>query len=94
MTNTQPRRHARYYLPAPYQSLYLTKREWELMQLLGQGPYRVIAAHMNISVRTVQMYVNNMCQKLNCASGKRLMQLRDRLQLVEHFKLEDSSEGC
>ncbi len=56
------------------QKYYLTTREMEILKLLSTGkPYKIIAAELNISVKTVKSHVLNMFQKTNATNKMELV---------------------
>ena len=54
---------------------YLTKREAELCQWLGDYTCREIGEIMKLNKRTVEYYVNNIRQKLLCENKRSLVRL-------------------
>jgi DNA-binding NarL/FixJ family response regulator len=58
-------RREQYFLTAPLDDIYLTKREHEtLMALLQGGSIKSIAREKDISPRTIEEYVKNLRKKL------------------------------
>ena len=56
------------------QKYYLTTREIEILKLLSTGkPYKIIAADLNISVKTVKSHVLNMFHKTNVTNKMELV---------------------
>lgn len=84
MRKSRIAKRQRYYLPEPYQHVYLTAREWELFQCLGRGSCTVLARQLGISLRTVQDHAKKMRIKLHCDSIQQLVALRDQLRLDDY----------
>lgn len=64
-----------YYLGDRFPNVYLTMREADCMALmLKHYSNREIAVQLNLSVRTIEFYIKNMRQKINCYSKMHLMQ--------------------
>ena len=56
-------------------AIYLTQREQEIIDLLMQNmKNREVAAALNLSVRTVEFYIQNLRLKFACNNKKELLQ--------------------
>jgi DNA-binding NarL/FixJ family response regulator len=76
-----------YYLGEEFPNIYLTGREADCMVLLlHYYTNEEVAEKLNLSTRTIEFYVKNMRQKLNCHSK---IQLVDRIQRTEFMKFVD-----
>ena len=72
-------------MPVPGHGLgaALTPREREVLQLLAEGmAAKEIAAHLNVSVKTVETHRRNMMEKLNMRSIAELTKYAVREGLV------------
>ena len=73
-----------YFLGKPFFDTYLTRREAECMALMIRGYTNPrVAAKLKLSVRTVEFYIKNMRQKLNCHSKSHLIETVRRSDFVK-----------
>ena len=78
----------RIFLGSEYPDIYLTIREAELAQLLGNYKYREIAELLKVSRRTIEYYTMNMKKKLHCRNKRELIYVIQHSGLLEQLKLE------
>ncbi len=70
----QPVNRRHYYLGSPYEGQYLTRREAECLLLMLRGYTNQEAAHtLTLSSRTVEYYLKNIRNKLDCYSKIHLL---------------------
>lgn len=79
-----------YYLGGDFPGVYLTPREAECMVLLLlHYTNEEVAQKLNLSTRTIEFYVKNMRQKLDCPSKMQLItniQRTDFMQWVDEIR--------
>lgn len=65
-------KYTRYFMEG-YTDNYFTPKEAEVLCLLHGRTYREISSKLNLSVRTIEAYSKNMCNKFLCRSKRELI---------------------
>lgn len=77
----------RYYLTGKFKGIYLTKREAECIICLARGMKAKEIAHiLKIKPRTVEMFLENVKNKLHCNSNYQLIQAAIECQFLEGIR--------
>ena len=72
----------KYYIDTDYKEVILSTREFQcLQQSRANYSSKAIAARMDLSTRTVEIYLTATKQKLNCNSKLELLQLLEKNRL-------------
>ncbi len=81
------RRH--YYLGAPYTGQYLTRREAECLLLMLRGYTNgETAEYLKLSSRTIEYYLKNIRNKLNCYSKIHLLRQIQKTNFMDIIDFE------
>lgn len=76
----------KYYLDEPFEDIYLTQREVDVLLLVYDTlQSKEIARTLGISVYTVNDHITNLRQKFQCQSKKELIKLIDRNDLCNQL---------
>ncbi len=73
-----------YFLGEPFEGVYLTEREMQVVRFLLVGKtFKQAGKRLKISHRTVEYYVKNMKAKLGARSKDELLRVLGRLEIFE-----------
>lgn len=80
--------HKKFFLGSPYENIYFTGREAQVMVYLIQGKtIGAAAAILNLSPRTIEFYVKNMKSKLACRTKSELIGKIFESDFIRNFDL-------
>ncbi len=77
----------RYWLGKENESIYLTKREAECVDLLVKGlSHRQIANELKLAYRTVEYYIKRVRRKTECRTSKELFEMILQTDFLKKYR--------